>query len=125
MIKSKELARVLYELAREDTPDLWEKFSGFIKAKNLASQMPSVLYHFEKIVEAESEKRGVKIEVPHEVSGSTIQDIKEFLKAENLEETIEINKSLLAGFRARKAGVLHDFSFATALGKLKEQIISA
>lgn len=124
MIKSKQLAKVLHELTKDDTVDVSEKFFAFMKAKKLEAQMPSVLYHFEKIIEQEKEKKGIQIEVPHEVSAQTIKDIKEFLQIENLEETIKINKNLLAGFRARYQGKMYDSSLKTGLDKLKEKIIS-
>ncbi|MFZ2072281.1 MAG: F0F1 ATP synthase subunit delta [Minisyncoccia bacterium] len=123
MIKSKQLARALYELSEENTKDLDKKFFDFIEKRNLKAQLPSVLYHLEKILEQNREKNGIQIETAHEIKSDTIKHIKTFLKAEKLPEVVKIKKELIAGFRAKWGGIIYDTSIMTGLKKLEEKII--
>ena len=125
MIKSKQLAQALYELEEEKVSGLDAKFFDFIEKRKLKAQMPSVLYHLEKISELNREKKGIQIEVAHGVREDTIKQIKTFLKADNLPEVIKTKKELIGGFRAKWGGVIYDASISTSLKKLKETIISA
>ncbi len=125
MIKSKQLARALYELEEEHKEGLDAKFFDFIEKNKLKAQMSSVLYHLEKIVELEKEKKGIQIEVAHEVKSDTVKHIKTFLEANNLSEVVKIKKGLIGGFRAKWNGIIYDASIETGLKKLKETIISA
>ena len=124
MIKSKQLAKSLYELAEENTANLDAKFFDFIERKNLKAQMPSILYHLEKIAILDKEKKGIQIEVAHDIKDDTLKQIKSFLKAENLPEVIKIKTELIGGFRAKWGGMIYDSSILTGLKKLKETIIS-
>jgi F0F1-type ATP synthase delta subunit len=124
MIKSKQLARALYELGDENALNLDAKFFDFIEKNKLKAQMSSVLYHLEKIVETEKEKKGIQIEVAHDVKSDTVKQIKTFLEATNLEEVVKIKKKLVGGFRAKWNGVIYDASIETSLKKLKETIIN-
>ncbi len=132
MIKSKQLARALYELslghsptgeAEDKSEGLEKKFFDFIEKRNLKAQMPSVLYHLEKIIEQENEKKGIQIEIAHEIKHETIKNIKTFLKAEKLDEVVKVKKELIGGFRAKWGGVIYDSSIMTGLKKLQETII--
>jgi F0F1-type ATP synthase delta subunit len=123
MIKSKQLAQALYELSDEKAEGLDAKFFDFIEKRKLKAQMPSVLYHLEKITELNREKKGIQIEVAHEVKGDTVKQIKTFLKADHLPEVIKNKKELIGGFRAKWNGVICDASISTSLKKLKETII--
>ena len=123
IIRSKQLARALFELSN-GKEDFSDKFLAFIKDKKLEAQLPSILYHYEKIVEQEREKNGIQIEVAHEISDKTISDIKTFLKAESLPEVVKNKKELIAGFRAKWGGMIYDASISTSLKKLKENIIN-
>ena len=135
MIKSKQLAEAIYLLSRENIPNLEDKFFDFIKEKNLQAELPSVLYHLEKIEEHDREKNGIVIETAHEIKHETAQQIKKFL-AEKLParnashsdaggpEIIKIKKELVAGFRAKWGGVIYDSSIQTGLKKLEEIIIN-
>lgn len=123
MIKSKQLAKALYELSEENSPDLDTKFLEFIEKQNLKAQMPSVMYHLDKIIELDREKKGIVIETAHEIKHETTKHIKEFLKAEHLPEVMKIKKDLIGGFRAKWNGVIYDASISTSLKKLKEEII--
>ena len=123
MIKSKQLARSLYELAEENTQGLDAKFFDFIEKKKLNAQMPSILYHLEKISKLDKEKKGIQIEVAHELKADTVKQIKAFLKADHLPEVIKTKKELIGGFRAKWGGVIYDASISTGLKKLKEIII--
>jgi len=123
MIKSKQLAKALFELSEEKTEGLDKKFFDFIEKRNLKAQMPSILYHFEKIIEQDREKKGIQIEVAHEIKPDTIKGIKTFLKADNLEEVVKIKKELIGGFRAKWGGVIYDRSLMMGLKKLQETII--
>ncbi|HEY4494056.1 MAG TPA: F0F1 ATP synthase subunit delta [Candidatus Paceibacterota bacterium] len=122
MIKSKQLARALFELAEDKTAGLENKFLDFVKSRNLASQMPSVLYHLEKIMEREQEKKGIEIEVAHEIKPAIAHHIKTFLNADNLPETVKIKKELVGGFRAKWGGVIYDASILSGLQKLQKAI---
>ena len=124
MIKSKQLARALFELSEEKAHNLDAKFFDFIEKRKLQAQLPSILYHFEKIAELDREKKGIQIEVAHSVKDDTIRQIKTFLKAENLPEVIKTKKDLIGGFRAKWGGNIYDASISTGLKKLKEQIIN-
>ncbi|MBU0612021.1 F0F1 ATP synthase subunit delta [Patescibacteria group bacterium] len=123
MIKSKQLAKALFELSEENTKDLDNKFFDFIEKKNLKAQLPSVLYHLEKIIELDKEKNGIQIETAHEIKHDTVKHIKSFLKADDLSEVIKIKKELIAGFRAKWKGTIYDASIMTSLKKLEEKII--
>jgi len=122
MIKSKQLAKALFELSEEKTKGLDKKFFDFIEKRNLKAQLPSVLYHLGKIIELDKEKKGIQIETAHEISHETTKHIKTFLKAEDLPEVIKIKKELIAGFRAKWKGKIYDASIMTGLKKLEEII---
>jgi F0F1-type ATP synthase delta subunit len=124
MIKSKQLAQALFELSEEKVSGLDAKFFDFIEKRKLQAQMPSVLYHLEKISELDREKKGIQIEVAHEIKSDTVRQIKTFLKAGDLPEIIKNKKELIGGFRAKWNGVIYDASIMTGLKKLKEEIIS-
>ncbi|MEI7765103.1 MAG: F0F1 ATP synthase subunit delta [bacterium] len=123
MIKSKQLAKSLYELSEEGVQDLDAKFFAFVEKNKLKAQMSSVLYHLEKINELAKEKKGIQIEVAHVVGSDTVKQIKTFLQAESLPEVIKIKKSLIGGFRAKWNGVVYDSSIENGLKKLSETII--
>ncbi len=123
MIKSKQLALALYELSEEHTEGLDAKFFDFIEKRKLNAQMPSILYHLEKISELNKEKKGIQIETAHELKADTVKQIKTFLKADHLPEVIKTKKELIGGFRAKWGGVIYDASISTGLKKLKETII--
>lgn len=123
MIKSRQIAKALFELEASKTPQLAEKFAEFMKKTKLTAQIPAVLYHLEKINEIEKEKKGINIEVAHEIKPHTINEIKKFLKAEHTAETVKINKNIIAGFTAKFQGKFYDISIASGLKKLEESII--
>jgi len=123
MIKSKQLAQALFQLSEEKVGNLDAKFFDFIQKKNLLAQLPSVLYHLEKIIELDKEKKGIQIETAHEISHETTKHIKTFLKAEDLSEVIKIKKELIGGFRAKWDGKIYDASIKNGLKKLEEVII--
>lgn len=123
MIKSKQLARALYELEEEKVRGLDAKFFDFIEKNKLQAQIPSILYHLEKIMEADREKKGIIIETAHEIKEHTAHNIKTFLEAEKLPEVPRIKKELIGGFRAKWGGMIYDASIMTGLKKLKEEII--
>ena len=124
MIKSKQLAQALFELSEEKVSILDAKFFDFIEKRKLNAQLPSILYHFEKIAELDREKKGIQIEVAHAVKDDTVKQIKTFLKAENLPEIVKNKKELIGGFRAKWNGHIYDASVRTGLKKLQEQIIN-
>lgn len=123
MIKSKQLAQALFELLEKESENLDAKFFDFIEKRKLQAQLPSVLYHFEKIIELNRKKGGIQIEVAHEIKNDTVKQIKTFLKAENLPEIIKTKKELIGGFRAKWNGFIYDSSIETGLKKLEETII--
>ncbi len=104
-------------------PQLADKFFEFMEKRNLKAQMPSVLYHLEKIVEAEQEKKGIVIETAHEIKHETANHIRKFLNADHLPETMKVKKELIGGFRAKWGGQVYDASILTGLKKLEEAII--
>lgn len=122
MIKSRQLAKALYELSEDKTQNIEEKFLKFTEQRNLKAQLPQVLYHLEKIAEREKEKRGIVIEVAHSIKSDTIMNIKKHLKVENLSEVVRIKPELIGGFRAKYAGNIYDSSIETGLKKLEEII---
>ena len=123
MIKSKQLAQALYELGEEKVQGLDAKFFDFIEKRKLNAQMPSILYHLEKINKLDKEKKGIQIEIAHDIKDDTVKQIKTFLKADHLPEVIKTKKELIGGFRAKWGGVIYDASISTGLKKLKETII--
>ena len=123
MIKSKQLAKAIFELSQDKVEKLDAKFFDFIQKRNLEAQLPSVLWHLEKIIELDKEKKGIQIETAHEISHETTKHIKTFLKAEDLSEVIKIKKELIGGFRAKWDGKIYDASFKNSLKKLEEVII--
>jgi F0F1-type ATP synthase delta subunit len=123
MIKSKQLAQALFQLSEEKVENLDAKFFDFIEKRNLTAQLPSILYHLEKITELDREKKGIQIETAHEISHETTKHIKTFLNAEDLPEVIKIKKELIAGFRAKWNGKIYDASIKNSLKKLEEIII--
>ncbi|MFZ2205234.1 MAG: F0F1 ATP synthase subunit delta [Minisyncoccia bacterium] len=124
MIKSKQLAQALFELSEENTEGLDQKFFSFIEKRNLKGQMNSVLYHLERITEQDKEKKGIQIETAHEIKSETAKQIKSFLKADHLTESLKIKKELVAGFRAKFGGKIYDSSIMTGLKKLEKTITS-
>ena len=123
MIKSRQIAKALFELETSKMANLPEKFVEFMKRTNMTAQIPTVLYHLEKINETEKEKKGITIESAHELKVHTVKEIKNYLKTGEAEETLKINKSLLAGFTAKWQGKFYDMSIASGLKKLEESII--
>jgi F0F1-type ATP synthase delta subunit len=124
MIKSKQLAKALYDLSTEKIENLDAKFFDFIEKRKLKAQMSSILYHLGKITELEKEKRGIQIETAHQIKEDTLKQIKTFLKAEHLPEVLKIKEELIGGFRTKWNGMIYDASLKTGLEKLKETIIN-
>ena len=123
MIKSRQIAKALYDLSENKTENLSDKFLDFMKKTKLVAQIPAVLYHLDKIMETEREKRGVSIKSAHELKRNTIKEIKKFLQAENVDEILKVDKSLIAGFTAKWQGRFYDMSFVTGIKKLEENIL--
>lgn len=129
MIKSKQLAQALFELTEEKVDNLDAKFFDFLEKRNLNAQMSSVLYHLERIVKLDLEKKGVQIEVAHVISKDTINKIKSFLEKKGNKgllqkpEIVKIKKELIGGFRTKYNGIIYDSSIVTGLKKLEEEII--
>lgn len=124
MIKSKQLAQALFELSNEKVENLDAKFFDFIEKRNLQAQLPSILFHLEKINLLDQEKKGIQIETAHPISDKTVKEIKSFLKVDNLSEVKKVKKELIAGFKAKWNGVVYDASIETGLKKLEEKIIN-
>lgn len=122
IINSKHLAKVLFDIHKSGDRQMEEKFFNFVREKKIESQMRSVLHRVEKMIEEDKEKTGIKIEVPHDISQKTVEDIKNFLDAKNLVPHVKLNKSLIAGFRAKWNGGAYDASFASSLKKIEEVI---
>jgi len=129
MIKSKQLAQALFELSLEKIENLDAKFFDFLEKRNLKAQMVSILYHLERIVKLDLEKKGIQIEVAHNISKNTIEKIKDFLEKKGNKdvskkmEIIKIRKELIGGFRTKYNGIIYDSSIVTGLKKLEEEII--
>ena len=123
MIKSKQLAQALFQLGEENTANLDAKFFDFIEKRNLTAQLPSILFHLEKIVEQDKEKKGIQIETAHDIKYDTVKHIKTFLSADHLPEVLKIKKELIGGFRAKWNGKIYDASIKNSLKKLEEVII--
>ena len=126
MIKSRQIAKALHELnekAPHEAKNLEAKFFAFMTRTKLTAQIPAVLSHLERIEKETKEKKGVSIESAHELKPHTLKEIKSYLKAEDADETLKINKDVIAGFRAKWQGKFYDFSFATGLKKLEEAIV--
>jgi F0F1-type ATP synthase delta subunit len=123
MIKSRQLAKAIFELSEEKVDNFEAKFFDFIEKRNLTAQLPSVLIHLEKIIELDREKKGIQIETAHEIKHETVKQIKSFLNADELSEVIKIKKDLIGGFRAKWNGKIYDASIKNSLKKLEEAII--
>lgn len=123
MIKSKHLARAFFKLHEENNKDANVKFFDFIKKNNLTHQLPSILYHLEKIYEIESEKNFLKIETAHNIKTETILDIKKYLQINDLKDVVVIKEDLIAGFRAKWKGFMYDSSIENSIKKLQKEII--
>ena len=125
ILKSKQLAQALFELSQDNSvADLDAKFFDFIEKRNLKAQLPSILYHLEKIAEVEQEKNGMQIEVAHEIKHEMASHIKKYLEAGDVKEVVKIKKELIGGFRAKWNGMIYDASIMTSLKKLQENIIN-
>jgi len=132
MIKSKQLAQALYELSIKNIDNLDSKFFDFIEKRNLKAQMPSVLYHLERINKLNTEKNGMQIETAHPISKEILGEIKSFASKnisndKNISEIVEmskIQKDLIGGFRVKYNGVIYDASIMTSIKKLEERISS-
>ena len=132
MIKSKRLAQALYELSIKNIDNLDSKFFDFIEKRNLKAQMPSVLYHLERINKLNTEKNGMQIETAHPISKEILGEIKSFASKnisndKNISEIVEmskIQKDLIGGFRVKYNGVIYDASIMTSIKKLEERISS-
>ena len=132
MIKSKQLAQALYELGEENVQNLDAKFFDFIEKRNLKAEMPSVLYHLERIAKLDLEKKGIQIETAHAISKDTVEKIKSYIdknistgqKVLEKMEVLKVKKELVGGFRAKYNGIIYDASIMTGLKKLENKIIN-
>lgn len=82
----------------------------------------SLLYpikrHLESIAKEQSSKETLFVETPFDLSNEALLTIARLTKAEDKEHQITLNKSLLAGFKARYRGKLYDGSAQRIIRKL-------
>ena len=68
-------------------------------------------------------KSKIKIETAHEIKAETVKKIKSFLRADELDHMVSVNKDLIAGFRTKWIGFMYESSVVTSLQKLEKKII--
>lgn len=81
-----------------------------LRKYNLLGLLPSVLSTVMQILSHRSARDLVTIESPFPLSENSIVHIKKIMGVETQKHEVTINKSILAGFKARWKGVLYDGS---------------
>ena len=89
-----------------------------LQTYNLLSLLPSVKNAVTKLAKDESARDTVHIETPFELSPETVAHIKRIVGNDLAPHEVVINKTLLAGFKARFKGKLYDGSAERIINQL-------
>lgn len=81
-----------------------------LRIYNLLGLLPSILSSVTQIVSHRNARNVVGIESPFPLSENSIVHIKKIMGVQTENHEVTINKSILAGFKARWKGVLYDGS---------------
>jgi F0F1-type ATP synthase delta subunit len=81
-----------------------------LRTYNLLSLLPSIKEAVSKLLEENTQKDAIHIESPFEINQPALQKIKRIVGNDLAETEVVINKTILAGFKARHKGKLYDGS---------------
>lgn len=103
------LSRKLAELMIEKNLSV-DEVTETLRSYNLLGLLPSIEKAVRQISVRKSIGDTLMIESPFEVSDDAVQHIKQIVGRPSVPYEITINKSILAGFKARISGTLYDGS---------------
>ncbi len=121
-VTSKQLASALIRSLEEGTnpKTLLKNFEGFLEKNNLQTLLPNIVKNLEREVIVLDKKNTALIKVSHEVKDATVKLIEKFIdKAKSDPVKVEIDESLIGGFKAYYQGQVFDGSVKNYLKELK------
>ena len=127
MITSKDIAQTILFAEKQgqtDTKKLVQNTLAYLKKQGSEHLIPEVLRILEQESAKEAERESVVIETSHEMSASTLKQIKDNLLAGATEKPEQvINEDLIGGFVAKHDGVIYDASLKKKLELLRKELV--
>lgn len=121
-VTSKQLARALISSVKDGTSakTLVKNFETFIDNNNLKALVPNVVKNLERqSLEIENENTAL-IRVSHKIKDTTLRLIEKFIDKDKADPVkVEIDESLIGGFKANYKGKVFDGSVKNYLKELE------
>ncbi len=121
-VTSKQLALALIRsLEGGASPKVLQKnLENFIDKNNLQTLLPNIVKNLEREVVSLDKKNTALIKVSHEVKDATLKLIEKFIDKEKSDPIkVEIDESLIGGFKANYRGQVFDGSVKNYLKELE------
>lgn len=128
MVSSKDLAKALYKLSKEEgksSSDILRVFLQYIDEYKLQSLLPKVLNYLEEFYKNDSEFNSLQIKVSHQIDDELVQKIRNVINTQTSDIRIVEDKELIGGFVANHKGFIYDASIKNQLQLLKQQLIKS
>lgn len=124
-ISSRKLAKVLFvSLLSGTTPEKLAKgFEKYLQTNHLEGLVPKILEYLEIELKNHENKNVLLIQTSHEIASTVIKTIEEFAGKDTAHRTnVEIEESLIGGFKAFYKGRVYDGSVKNYLQELREAL---
>lgn len=121
-VTSKQLALALIRSLEGgvNPKTLLKNFENFLDKNNLQTLLPNIVKNLEREVIVLHKKNTALIKVSHEVKDATLKLIEKFIdKAKSDPVKVEIDESLIGGFKANYKGKVFDGSVKNYLKELE------
>lgn len=128
MVSSKDLAKALYKISKEENQkprDILDSFFKYIDDYKLQSLLPKVLKYLEEFYKTDSEFNSLQIKVSHQIDDELTQKICNVINTQTSDIRIIEDKELIGGFIANHKGFIYDASIKNQLQLLKQQLIKS
>jgi F0F1-type ATP synthase delta subunit len=125
VISSKKLAKALFVSLLSGTAptDLAKSFDKYLEMNHLRGLRPKVLEHLELELKDYENKNALLIKTSHEISPGIVKTIEKFTGKDEKDRTnLEIEESLIGGFKAFYRGRVYDGSVKNYLQELREAL---
>ncbi len=121
-VTSKKLASALIASLEDgvEVKTLVKNFESFVDQNRLRALMPNVVKNLERMSQELENKNTALIRVSHEIKDTTIKLIEKYIEKEKSDPAkIEIDSSLIGGFKANYKGRVFDGSVKNYLKELR------
>ncbi len=126
LVASKQLANALISSLEEgaEVEPLIKNFKAFVTKNRLTALVPNVIKNLERMSVEVDRKNTALIRVSHETKDATIKLIEKFIDKQKSDQSkVEVDESLIGGFRVNYRGRVFDGSVKNYLKELRANLM--